>query len=139
MECRLDPDLINIICPHDVPFHFLTPPGQPPLALKSERVDPDLPIKKPLAVDSQTPRLPALNIYIYIYTLLNQFLPKLKKNNFFTLRFMNGRYIYQLQRSMLYSALSRQTIRMTQLHDPNVQPLVILRVTNERYIPVSSI
>ena len=70
MECRLDPDLINITCPHDVPFYFLTPPGQPPLALKSERVDPDLPIKKAACgrlPDSQTPRLPALNIYIYIY------------------------------------------------------------------------
>ena len=43
--------------------------------------------------DSPTP----CSEYIYIYTFLNQFLPKFKKNNFFTLRFMNGRYIYQLQ------------------------------------------
>ena len=78
MECRLDPDLINITCPHDVPFYFLTPPGQPPLALKSERVDPDLPIKKAACgrlPDSPTP----CSEYIYIYTFLNQFLPKFKK------------------------------------------------------------
>ena len=68
MECRLDPDLINITCPHDVPFYFLTPPGQPPLALKSERVDPDLPIKKAACgrlPDSPTPC--SEYIYIYIY------------------------------------------------------------------------
>ena len=91
-----------------MPFYFLTPPGQPPLALKSERVDPvinGIPL-------SRYPR-----IWVYHMNMVQ----KCYQN------------FIMIATSFYQTNLEPPDKVNDPIHDPNVQLLEIPRVMNECY------